>query len=284
MKISKILQNKKSFSIEVFPPKKDGNIEQLYQTIMDIKYLKPDFISVTYGAGGSTRKNTEKIASYIKSNIGIEPMANLTCIGSSIDELDKIISEFKENNIENILALRGDTPKEGDLKEGDFKHASDLVKYISKKDFCIGIACYPEKHPEARTLEDDINYHKLKFDNGASFGITQLFFDNKVFYNFIDKIEKIGINKPILAGIFIITNYNQLQKITEIAKPLLPETLKNNLEKYKDNQEVIKKIGIEFAINQSLDLLKNGVKGLHFYIMNQKESIIKIHEAIKNYL
>ena len=282
MKISEVLKNKRSFSVEVFPPKKEGSIEDLYSTIDKIKHLNPDFISVTYGAGGSTRENTERIARSIKEKFLIIPMAHLTCVGTSKEELEKIVDEFKNSDIKNVLALRGDIPRDNKYNNSYFKYAYQLVEFLKKRDFCIGVACYPEKHPEAKTLEEDIDYLRLKFDSGADFAITQLFFDNSIFYRFLDKTYKIIENKIIITGIFIITNYVQLKKIAEIANPFIPKKLNEKLEKYKDSPEDIKKIGIEFAIEQSLDLLENGVKGIHFYIMNQKESILKIYPVIKD--
>jgi len=282
MKISEVLKNKRSFSVEVFPPKKEGSIEDLYSTIDKIKHLNPDFISVTYGAGGSTRENTERIARSIKEKFLIIPMAHLTCVGTSKEELEKIVDEFKNSDIKNVLALRGDIPRDNKYNNSYFKYAYQLVEFLKKRDFCIGVACYPEKHPEAKTLEEDIDYLRLKFDSGADFAITQLFFDNSIFYRFLDKTYKIIGNKIIIPGIFIITNYVQLKKIAEIANPFIPKKLNEKLEKYKDSPEDIKKIGIEFAIEQSLDLLENGVKGIHFYIMNQKESILKIYPVIKD--
>lgn len=282
MKISEVLKNKRSFSVEVFPPKKEGSIEDLYSTIDKIKHLNPDFISVTYGAGGSTRENTERIVRSIKEKFLIIPMAHLTCVGTSKEELEKIVDEFKNSDIKNVLALRGDIPRDNKYNNSYFKYAYQLVEFLKKRDFCIGVACYPEKHPEAKTLEEDIDYLRLKFDSGADFAITQLFFDNSIFYRFLDKTYKIIGNKIIIPGIFIITNYVQLKKIAEIANPFIPKKLNEKLEKYKDSPEDIKKIGIEFAIEQSLDLLENGVKGIHFYIMNQKESILKIYPVIKD--
>jgi len=282
MKISEVLKNKRSFSVEVFPPKKEGSIEDLYSTIDKIKHLNPDFISVTYGAGGSTRENTERIARSIKEKFLIIPMAHLTCVGTSKEELEKIVDEFKNSDIKNVLALRGDIPRDNKYNNSYFKYAYQLVEFLKKRDFCIGVACYPEKHPEAKTLEEDIDYLRLKFNSGADFAITQLFFDNSIFYRFLDKTYKIIGNKIIIPGIFIITNYVQLKKIAEIANPFIPKKLNEKLEKYKDSPEDIKKIGIEFAIEQSLDLLENGVKGIHFYIMNQKESILKIYPVIKD--
>jgi len=282
MKISEVLKNKRSFSVKVFPPKKEGSIEDLYSTIDKIKHLNPDFISVIYGAGGSTRENTERIVRSIKEKFLIIPMAHLTCVGTSKEELEKIVDEFKNSDIKNVLALRGDIPRDNKYNNSYFKYAYQLVEFLKKRDFCIGVACYPEKHPEAKTLEEDIDYLRLKFDSGADFAITQLFFDNSIFYRFLDKTYKIIGNKIIIPGIFIITNYVQLKKIAEIANPFIPKKLNEKLEKYKDSPEDIKKIGIEFAIEQSLDLLENGVKGIHFYIMNQKESILKIYPVIKD--
>ena len=290
MKISEILKQKKTFSMEVFPPKKDGDTQKLLDIIKNLKILLPDFISVTYGAGGSTRTLTKEIAGEIKNSIKIDSMAHLTCIGNSKNEIKEIIDDLNQLKIENILALRGDLPpgktKEDSLK--DFQYASDLVEFIKKEknSISIGVAGYVEKHPEATTIEQDIENLKIKIDKGADFIITQVFFDNEKFYQYKENLNKVKINTPILPGIFLISNFRQIERMKELSGNLtIPKKLKTQLEKYKNNPEDIKKLGIEFAINQSKELIKSKmISGLHYYIMNREDLIKEVYQEIKNEL
>ncbi|HCL55519.1 MAG TPA: methylenetetrahydrofolate reductase [NAD(P)H] [Spirochaetia bacterium] len=289
MNIQEVLSQKFSFSMEVFPPKKEGDVKELFQVIKDLKILNPDFISVTYGAGGSTQSMTREIASEIKNKIGIESMAHLTCVGNTKEEISAIINDLRESNIKNILALRGDPPagmKEFQVKQGGFAYASELVDFIrqNQNHFSIGVAGYPEKHPEAGSLEKDIENLKKKIDAGADFIVTQLFFENEAFNRFMDKIEKAGIRIPVLPGIFLVSGYNQLKRITELSNAEIPKKFHDNLLKYQDKPEDLKKIGIEHALMQSEDLIKSKrIGGLHFYIMNRKDMILPIYEELKGF-
>lgn len=273
-------------SVEVFPPKKDDEVNKLYKTINELNIIKPDFVSVTYGAGGSTREKTVEISSKIKNEIKMEVMAHLTCVNSTKEEIGNVITQLKEKNIENILALRGDPPqgqKNFTKTIGGFGYANELVAYIRSRneEWSIGVAGYPEGHIEAKSLEEDIKNLKRKVDNGADFIICQLYYDNKDFFRFLDLTQKEGINVPIIPGIFPILNFNTIKKITSLCGAKIPSILLEKLEKYQDNPEEVEKIGIDYSINQILELLENGVAGIHFYSMNKSKATITIYNTIK---
>jgi len=281
MKIKNILmQEKFSLSFEVFPPVREGNIETLFSTIQELKELKPDFISVTYGAGGRTKDTSLEIASKVKNDFGMDVLAHLTCVQATKNDIARILSDFSNEHIDNILALRGDPP-EGETRfkkiEGGFGYASDLVEFIrSNRDFCIGVAGYPEGHPEAPSIEADLINLKKKIDAGADFIITQLFLDNDCFYNFRDRALKMKIHLPIIPGIFPILNSKQIKRMVSLSGVKIPPKLGDKLEKYRDNPQDIEKYGIEFATLQALDLLKNETCGLHIYCMNKSFHVKKI--------
>ncbi|MBE9547483.1 MAG: methylenetetrahydrofolate reductase [NAD(P)H] [Proteobacteria bacterium] len=274
MKISDMLLKKKFvLSFEVFPPVKDGNIESLFSTIRELEELKPDFISVTYGAGGSTRDKSIEIASKVKNEFNKEVLAHLTCVQTTKDDILGILDEFKKKNIENILALRGDPPK-GETEfvktEGGFGYANELVEFIKSNDgFSIGVAGYPEGHIEAPSLEADLINLKRKVDAGADFIITQLFFNNGDFYRFRDSTIKTGIRVPIIPGIFPILNYKQVYRIASLCGAKIPSRLEQKIYKLKEKPDEIEKYGIEYATIQAEDLIKNDVDGLHIYSMNK---------------
>lgn len=285
MKINELYKsNDKIFSFEVFPPKPEMPVDTVYKTIDAIKHLKPSFISVTYGAGGSNRSRTIEISSYIKNNSGIEALSHLTCVLSSSHDIASILDNLESQNIENILALRGDTPRDilnFDFSTQEFKHASDLISHISKRGkFCIGAACYPESHIESLSHQDDINYLKLKIDSGASFIISQLFFDNKVFLNFLNEIRKAGINCPVSAGIMPILNSNQIKRMTLMCGASIPRKLIRVLNKYENNPDEIKKAGIHYAIEQIHQLKSSDVNGFHIYTMNRPDVVTEIMNSI----
>ena len=274
MKISDMLLKKKFvLSFEVFPPVKDGNIESLFSTIRELEELKPDFISVTYGAGGSTRDKSIEIASKVKNEFNKEVLAHLTCVQTTKDDILGILDEFKKENIENILALRGDPPKgesEFIKTEGGFGYANELVEFVKSNDgFSIGVAGYPEGHIEAPSLEADLINLKRKVDAGADFIITQLFFNNEDFYRFRDKTIKIGISVPIIPGIFPILNYKQVYRITSLCGAKLPSKLEQRIYGLQEKPDEIEKYGIEYATIQAEDLIKNDADGLHIYSMNK---------------
>ena len=287
MKIKNILEKKRTLSFEIFPPKKDStNIESIYKTIDELSELKPDFISVTYGAMGSTTKRTLEIAKYIKNVKHVEALAHLTGINTAHDEVLKICNEFKLENIENIMSLRGDYPI-GFSGTPIFGYASELNEFIKKyynDDFCLGGGCYPETHLECDNLFDDLTNLKKKQDSGASFFITQVFFDNNYFYRFVREARNIGITVPIIAGIMPITSVKQIRKMSTMCGANVPVSLISMLEKYRDDEEAMREIGIAYATNQIIDLLANDVDGIHIYTMNKPENAKRIVDSIKNVL
>ncbi len=270
--ISDILEEKDLIcSLEVFPPKKTDDVHIVYQAIDEMKSVEPDFISVTYGAGGGTSKETLSIASYIHNECHIESLAHLTCAALTEDGLCAYISRMKEYGLTNILALRGDKPRDMSKEEFDnryYKHASDLVSSIDKSFFIAG-ACYPEKHPDAATLDEDIANLKKKIGAGVSMLTSQLFFDNEKFYRFVDMADKAGIHIPILAGIMPITTQKQVTTMIELSNASIPSALTERINKYRNDPEDLKKAGIEYAIMQKRDLIRHGVKGIHLYAMNK---------------
>ena len=273
-------QKKRTLSFEVFPPVREGNLESLFKTVAELKELKPDFISVTYGAGGGTRDKTIEIASRVQNEFGSEALAHLTCVAATRDDIARIVEEMKKHNIENILALRGDPPK-GEEKfvrpAGGFGFANELVSFIRELNgFCIGVAGYPEGHPEASSFDDDLKNLKKKVDAGADFIVTQLFFNNDDFYRFRDRALALKINVPIIPGIFPILNYKQVLRITELCGAKIPSALGEKLCWLKDKPEDVEKYGIEYAQKQARDLLHNEVRGLHICTMNQSRAARKI--------
>jgi methylenetetrahydrofolate reductase (NADPH) len=273
-------QKKRTLSFEVFPPVREGNLESLFKTVAELKDLKPDFISVTYGAGGGTRDKTIEIASRVQNEFGSEALAHLTCVAATRDDIARIVEEMKKHNIENILALRGDPPK-GEEKfvrpAGGFGFANELVSFIRELNgFCIGVAGYPEGHPEASSFDDDLKNLKKKVDAGADFIVTQLFFNNDDFYRFRDRALALKINVPIIPGIFPILNYKQVLRITELCGAKIPSALGEKLCWLKDKPEDVEKYGIEYAQKQARDLLHNEVRGLHICTMNQSRAARKI--------
>lgn len=291
MKITNLFENKEKtvFSFEVFPPKKDSPIESVYSKMEELSALKPDFISVTYGAGGTTgHSRTCEIASKIKYDFGIESVAHLTCINSSKNTIDTNLKDLKANGIENILALRGDYV-EGAVPQTDFKFASDLCSYIRANDeykdfFDLGGGCYPEVHGEAEDEVDDILNLKKKVDCGAEHLISQLFFDNNAFYRFAERAKIARINVPIEAGIMPITNKNQITRMVSMSGASLPAKFSKILQKYENKPEALRDAGIAYAIEQIIDLITNGVDGIHLYTMNNPYVATKITEAVANLL
>lgn len=282
MKIKNLYKIKKPvISFEIFPPNEKYPIESVYETIDELAKLKPDFISVTYGAGGTTRGRTVEIASRIKKIHGIEPLSHLTCFGAKTNEIENILNELKEKNIENILALRGDFPKDGDEIQGDFKYASKLIEKIKKEnEFCVGAAFYPEGHQETNDLLD-LFYLKEKVKEGADFLISQIFFDNNYFYDFKSKCDKLGINIPLIPGIIPVTNAKQIKKITELCGSTIPPKFQKILIRYEDNPKALKEAGIAYAVEQIIDLLSSGAPGIHIYTMNKVDIVAEIMRRIK---
>lgn len=269
----KFLSQKPVISIEVFPPKKDSPIETVYNTLTELEVLEPDFISVTYGEGGSNKGQAVELSSFIKNQHGKEALCHLTCVNSTKQEITDILDELESNNIENILALRGDIPKNSMSNlYPDFLYAKDLIKYIKHHyKFCVGAACYPEGHIECSNLPLSVQYLKEKVDAGADFLITQLFLDNNYFYDFYDIAIKQGIDIPISAGIMPVLNMKQIEHITSLCGSQIPVQIKRIFGKYGDNQEALIQAGIAYATEQIIDLISWGIDGIHLYTMNKPE-------------
>lgn len=284
MQIDKLFKTKRAvFSIEVFPPKQTTPIENIYPTLERLSALSPDFISVTYSAGGSGNGRTGEIASMLKDTYKVEPLAHLTCINSDRQTIDCQLAGLKKSGIENILALRGD--KVAGAKEGEFKYASNLISHISKfGGFNIGAACYPEGHHESADLDADIINLKKKTDAGASHLISQLFFDNEDFYNFLDKCQKNDITVPIQAGIMPLIRKSQVERILTLTGVKIPQKLSRLLAKFSNDQDSLTEAGISYATDQIVDLLSYGVSGIHLYVMNNADVGERIINNIKDIL
>ena len=281
MRIKELYQAKKPvLSMEIFPPKPDYPLETVFQTIAGLKDLQPDFISVTYGAGGSNRGRTIEIAAQVKRVYGVESLAHLTCVGHSPAELDQIIAQLKQEGIENVLALRGDQPRnqpDFTFQPGHYRYAIELIQHLkAQADFCIGAAAYPEGHSECARWQQDWEYLRHKVAAGVDFLLTQLYFDNRVFYNFMDNLERLGIKVPVSAGIMPVLNANQIRRMVYLSGASIPPQLLKILEEYGDDNEAFEKAGIEYAIRQIDDLLDNGVAGIHFCTMNRVEQTRQI--------
>lgn len=287
MKIPELYNDRKFvYSFEIFPPKKMDNIDKVYSTVDGLAHLEPDFISVTFGAGGKCKDTlTGEIASTIKNKHGIETMAHLTCINSTKEQVRTILKDLDERGIENVMALRGDINEEtGPL--GEFQHANELAVEVQKIDDRIQIlgACYPEGHYESDDLDEDIENLKYKIGAGAKALITQLFFDNSLFYDFIDKVRNAGIDVPVSAGIMPITNRNQIKRTVELSGSSLPKSFTNMIAKYENDPEGLFDAGIEYATEQIRDLIEHGVDGIHLYTMNNAEVAERITENISDLL
>lgn len=289
MKISEIVSHKKlALSFEIFPPKKNTGLESVFACADELCRHKPDFISVTYGAGGGTSEYTVEIASHIKKN-GTEPLAHLTCLSSTKEKVHDVIASLKENNIENILALRGDKPQppdsHADAVPGDFHYAGELIREIvAAGDFCIGGACYPEGHPESGNREKDLENLKKKVDEGCSFLTTQMIFDNSMLYSFISRARRIGIHIPIFAGIMPITNASQLRRMIDLSNAYLPPKFLALVDRFEKDPKAMEQAGIAYATDQIIDLITNGADGIHIYAMNKPNVVGKIVGNISSIL
>ncbi len=285
MKLAELFNEEKTvFSFEVFPPKRNNPIETIYQTLDQLQEIKPDFISVTYGASGSLADNsTCEIASAIKQKYGIESAAHLTCVNSTREEVTEVLHRLSENGVENILALRGDLVPDLPPKK-DFKHASELITFIRETtdyDFGISGACYPEGHLDSRN-QVDVRNLKKKVDAGAQHLISQLFFDNEVFYDFVDKARIAGINVPIEAGIMPVTNKKQIERMVSLCGASLPRKFTKMMSRYENKPEAMRDAGIAYAVNQIVDLVSQGVDGVHLYTMNNPYIAKRISESVKS--
>ena len=273
-----------TLSFEFFPPKTEAGFAQLYQTIDELHPLKPTYVSVTYGAGGSTRQKTVDLVERIQTELKIRSMAHLTCVGHTRDEIGEILDALWKADIRNILALRGD-PQAGQTTftatEGGFANSSELVKYArARHDFCIGVAGYPEGHPQCLNRTRDLEHLKQKVDNGGNFIITQLFFDNADFYRFRDTARAMGIKVPIVAGLMPILNLAQTKRFVSMCGAKIPHALLQQLESLEANPEAVYAAGIEYATKQCKDLLSNGVDGLHFYTLNKSKATVEICKTL----
>jgi methylenetetrahydrofolate reductase (NADPH) len=286
MKVKQFLNGKKPLvSFEFFPPKTNEGVATLMETIQALKELKPSFVSMTYGAGGSTRERTVSLVSAIKHKIGLEAVAHLTCVGHSQSELRGLLKELEGEGIENIVALRGDPPK-GQTRfvqaPDGFRYGSELVQFIRKEfNFCVGVAGYPEKHPEAPTLEKDLEHLKTKVDAGGDFVVTQLFFDNRDYFNFVKRLRSIGVTTPVIAGIMPITDVDQIKRFTSMSGATIPPTLLAELEKVKSDKARVIEAGIRYATAQCTELLKKGAPGIHFFTLNKSQSTREIFLNLK---
>lgn len=289
MKIIESLQkDSPSFSFEFFPPRADVGFWDLYKTILDLKPLDPTYVSVTYGAGGSTRQKTVDLVRRIKKDAGIEPVAHLTCVGATKTEIAGVVDELIAGNVRNILALRGDPPVGEDAfvqPEGGFAHASDLIEFLQDRyDVCIGAACHPEAHPEAKSLDADLTHLRHKVDMGCDYLVTQLFFDNADFYRFRDAARDKGIDVPIIVGVMPILSVNQVKRFTQMCGAKIPKTLLSQIEAVEDDNEAVRQVGCIHALRQCEDLIANGVSGLHFYTLNRSTATRAIYQHLQDQL
>lgn len=274
MTIKQILEEKKvTLSFEIFPPKKQANFDNVINAAKELSSLNPDFMSITYGAGGTTQTNTVEIASKILS-FNTPALAHLTCVGSSRQNIDDAIKSMKANGIENVLALRGDIPQGMTKEEATIEgldHASDLVPVLKDAGFCVGGACYPEGHPESANREEDIELLKKKVDAGVDFLTTQMFFDNNMLYSFLYRLQSKGIHVPVLAGIMPVTNSAQVTKMIKLSNAYVPAKLLSICDRFSESPEAMRQAGIAYATDQIIDLISNGVRGIHIYTMNKPD-------------
>jgi len=286
MKIKDLLPYKKrTFSFEFFPPKTKKAAKVLFETVTDLKFLNPDFVSVTYGAGGSTRQRTIDMVLKLQKEQQMNVMAHLTCVGHTKEELVQIVTQMKDNGVENILALRGDPPegeKEFAPVEGGLSHANELVELIKGiGDFCVGVAGNPEGHPESESIDKDIENLKRKVDAGADFVVTQLFYDNHHYFDFVERCQVAGIKCRLIPGIMPITNLKQIKFITEMCGATLPSGLVSRLEKYTGDSSITAHIGLQHAQRQCQWLLEEGAPGLHFYTLNKSLASRYLMETLR---
>ncbi len=285
MKIKEILaQEKPVLSFEVFPPKKEDAYDSVAKATAEIAKLSPSFMSVTYGAGGGTSKYTVDIASGLMRDYGVTALAHLSCVTSTKEHVRSMVERLKENGIENILALRGDIPADGQV-EHDYRYASELIYDLKTMgDFCIGGACYPEGHVESRNKEEDLIHLKEKVDAGCDFLTTQMFFDNDIFYNFLYRVRDKGITTPVIAGIMPVTNAKQIKRICSMSGTILPARFKAIADKFGDNPAAMRQAGVAYATEQIIDLIANGVHAVHIYSMNKPDVAAQIKSSLSEIL
>jgi len=287
MKLSEILSgaDKPLISCEFFPPKTDKGEQNLWNCLNELRSINPAYISVTYGAGGTTQERTKGIVTRIRDETGLSPVAHLTCVGASKEQLAELLADYRAAGIENILALRGDAPEGMEHFEavaGGFSHATDLIAFLREQgDFSIACATYPEGHPESKGgVADDIRYLKIKQDNGADAAVTQYFFDNGTFFRFRDDCRAAGITLPIIPGIMPIGNFDQIVRFSAMCGAGIPNWLREQMEPVKGDPEAVNALGIELAVKQCRELLQAGVPGLHFYTLNKSQATIAIRNEL----
>jgi methylenetetrahydrofolate reductase (NADPH) len=286
MRIDEILEERRPcFSFEFFPPKTEEGMENLFRAASELQRDDPAFVSVTYGAGGSTRDLTIAVTKRIKRELGMEAMAHFTVVGATVDELRGTLDEMREAGIDNVLALRGDPPQgqtEWKATPGGLRYSTELAQLIAHNyDFCIGAACFPEVHPEATDMESDIRFLKEKIGSGVKFLITQLFFDNEHYFDFVKEARAAGVDVPIIPGIMPFTNYKQIKRITELCGARIPDHFGEELEARKDDADALKDLGVAYATLQCSDLLARGAPGIHFYTLNRSPATRAILSALR---
>lgn len=285
MKIKDILKERKGgVSFEFFPPKSVEGKDGFMRTVNDLKRHNPLYVSVTYGPGGSTQDRTNHTLKWIRHETDLTVMSHLTCIGATRTSIDALLRDYMAHGIDNILAMRGDPPRNVpgfDLTKGEFRYAKDLVDFIVKYDyFSIAVAVYPEGHSESPDIGKDMEYTKRKIDAGADFAITQMFFDNRYYFDFMERAEKMGITIPVLPGIMPVTDCRKIEEFANFCNATIPKEVRERMAAVSDRPEEMKKLGIEFAIRQCEDLIRNGVRYLHFYTMNISDAVCKILDAL----
>ncbi len=282
MKLSELFGKKiPTLSFEVFPPKTSGNYDTVKTATAEIAKLKPDFMSVTCGAGGKTDIYTADIAASLSRDYGVTSIAHMTCVGTSRENAEKRIRELEKLGIENILALRGDIPDGFDINKCDFRHASELTAFVkSISDICVGGACYPECHPEAANINEDISHIKEKVNAGCEFLTTQMFFDNNIFYKYLCKLRDAGINTPVVAGIMPITHASQVERAVKLSGSCMPSRFLDIVDRFGSDAAAMKQAGIIYATEQIIDLLANGINAVHVYSMNKPDVAAKIQENL----
>ncbi len=275
MKICNIHRKKKvTVSFEIFPPKKQSNFDNVVNTARELSDLSPDFMSITYGAGGTTKVNTQEIAEKIIS-FSTPALAHLTCVGNTPESIRETAVRMKDSGIENILALRGDLPQDPAGTQSatvpGLEHANNLVKILKEYDFCVGGACYPEGHPESANRDEDIENLKHKVDAGVDFLTTQMFFDNNMLYSYLYRLQSKGIHVPVIAGIMPITNSSQVSRMVKLSSAYIPAKLLSFCDKFESNPAAMYQAGIAYATDQIIDLISNGIRGIHIYTMNKSQ-------------
>jgi methylenetetrahydrofolate reductase (NADPH) len=287
MRIDQALEEvRPCFSFEFFPPKTDEGMHNLWRALTELREDQPTYVSVTYGAGGSTRNRTIEITKRIKRELGIEAMAHFTCVGATVDDLRATLDEMRDAGVENVLALRGDPPQgqtEWTKTEGGLAYSTELARLISGSyEFAIGAACFPEVHPDAPDMEHDLRFLKQKIESGVGFLITQLFFDNELYFEFVEKARAAGIDVPIIPGIMPVTNFAQIKRFTDMCGASIPADFERELAARADDQDAVKDLGVAYATLQCSELLARGAPGIHFYTLNKSPATRAILAALRS--